>query len=269
MEIRCLSPLASHFRLLAVTQGLWGERIADNLRRHAPGDWTVEAWSAPRVIPPVVDEAEDYLPATLPQVDLVLALGEVPGLAQLIPDIVRLSGARAVIAPIDRNESLPAGLVGQLRAWLGAMGVAAAFPKPFCSLTPEDYNRVPLVTSYDDPRIRRFAESFGRPKFRASVHQGRMECLEVVRDAACGCARHVVEGLAGTPVDEAVEAAGMLHPPLPLSGQHEQGPGLPGHLDARFGKHHEGLLEGGDPAAPTARLHPTGRTRRGGLRRGS
>lgn len=202
---------ASTFRLLAVTQGLWGERIADNLRCHAPSDWLVEVWAAPRIIPPVVDEPEDFLPPTLPAADLVLALGEVPGLAQIIPEVVRRTGARAVIAPIDRNESLPPGLVGQLRGWLGAMGVAAAFPKPFCSLTCESYNRTPLVTAYEDPLIRRFAEHFGRPVFRADVAQGKIERVEVVRDAACGCARHVAEGLAGTPVDQAVEAGGMLH----------------------------------------------------------
>lgn len=203
--------LSDPFRLLAVTQGLWGNRIADNLRHHAPADWLVEAWAAPAVIPPVVDDPEEYLPPGLAPADLVLALGEVPGLAQLIPEVVRLTGARAVIAPIDRNESLPPGLVRQLKDWLEAIGVAAAFPKPFCSLTCESYNRTPLVTPYTDPLIRRFAEHFGRPLFRAEVSQGKIERVEVVRDAACGCARHVAEGLAGTPVGEAVEAAGMLH----------------------------------------------------------
>ncbi len=204
-------PLANPFRLLAVTQGLWGERIADNLRRHAPADWAVEAWAAPAFNPPVVDYPEEYLPSSLPGADLVLALGEVPGLAQLIPDVVRLTGARAVLAPIDRNESLPPGLARQLRGWLEAMGVAVAFPKPFCSLTCESYNRTPLVTPYSNPLIRRFTDHFGRPVFRAEVCQGKIERMDVVRDAACGCARHVAHGLAGTPVDEAIEAAGMLH----------------------------------------------------------
>lgn len=205
------SPEASLFRVLAVTQGSWGERIADNLRTHAPADWVVAAWAAPRVIPPVVDSPEDYLPPGLPPADLVLSLGEVPGLAQLIPDVVRMVGARAVIAPIDRNESLPPGLVRQLRGWLEGMGVSCAFPKPFCSLTEESYNRTPQVVRYDDPWIRRFAKAFGRPIFKAKVVRGRMERLEVVRDAACGCARHVAQGLTGTPVDGSIEAAGMLH----------------------------------------------------------
>jgi hypothetical protein len=203
------------FRVLAVTQALWGERIAANIRAHAPSDWSVESWAAPRLIPPIVDDPETFLPASLPKADLVLALGEVPGLAQLIPDLVRRSGAKAVIAPIDRNESLPPGLAVQLKTWLDAMGVPSVYPKPFCSLTETSCNRTPLAAPYDDPTIRRFAQHFGRPQFKAIVESGRIVHLDVVRDAACGCARLVAAGLVGTSVDESIEKAGMLHHHFP------------------------------------------------------
>jgi hypothetical protein len=205
----------SDLHLLAITQGLWGERIAENIGAHAPTDWVVRSWKAPRVLPLVVDDPEELVPAGLPASDLILALGEVAGAAQLVPEVARRTGARAVIAPIDRNESLPPGLVTQLRAWLDDMGIASAFPKPFCSLTETSYNRTPLVTAYDDPIIRRFARHFGRPQFRARLEGQVIRDLEVVRDAACGCARHVAEGLAGCPVDRAVEEAGMLHHHFP------------------------------------------------------
>ncbi|HHH82723.1 MAG TPA: hypothetical protein ENL35_07020, partial [Chloroflexi bacterium] len=105
-------------RLLSVTQGNWGERIAQNIADHAPADWVVLTWAAPRLIPPIVDDPEDFLPSELPQADLLLALGDVPGFAQLIPDIARLCGAQAVLAPIDRNSAMPPGLVSQVRTWL-------------------------------------------------------------------------------------------------------------------------------------------------------
>ncbi|MGD2251883.1 MAG: DUF166 family protein [Anaerolineales bacterium] len=199
------------FRLLAVTQGQWGERIAENITKHAPSDWQVATWSAPRVLPQVIDEPEDFLPPALPQADLVLALGDTAGLAQLIPDIVRRTQARAVIAPIDRNTSLPAGLAGQLKQWLDDMGVASVFPRPFCSLGEQTYNHKPLVEPYQDKLIRRFSTHFGRPKFKVAISEGRIQSLEVLRDAACGCARHVAQGLVGTSVDEALEKAGLLH----------------------------------------------------------
>ena len=208
-------PTESLLRLLVITQGLWGERIAENIAAHAPSDWAVESWKAPRVLPPVIDDPEELIPSNLPSSDLILALGEVAGVAQLAPEIARKTGARAVIAPIDRNESLPPGLVAQLQGWLGELGVASVFPKPFCSLTETSCNRTPLVGTYDDPTIRRFARQFGRPQFRASVEGQHIRHLEVIRDAACGCARHVAEGLAGCHVDRAVEAAGMLHHHFP------------------------------------------------------
>lgn len=203
------------FRVLAVTQGLWGERIADNVAAHAPADWEVSAWAAPRLIPPIVDDPEEFLPKQLPSTDLLLALGEVPGLAQLIPDIVRLTGARAVLAPIDRSESLPSGLALQLERWLEQVGVPIVFPMPFCSLTPETINRPPRLVEYDDPLVRRFASHFGRPVFEVEVEKGRIIRVGVRRDAACGCARHVAGALAGASVDDAAEEAGMLHHHFP------------------------------------------------------
>lgn len=199
------------FRVLAVYQGQWGQRITENIKQHAPSDWSVDTWAAPRILPPVIDDPEDFLPPSFAPADLVLALGEVAGLAQLIPDIVRLSGARTVIAPIDRNESLPAGLARQLKQWLDDMGVTSAFPKPFCSLGLESYNRKPMATAYDDPLIRRFAEHFGKPSLRVEVIDDKIAEMEVLRDAACGCARYVAEHLVGTSVDDSIEEAGMLH----------------------------------------------------------
>ncbi|HEY42706.1 MAG TPA: hypothetical protein G4O11_01865 [Anaerolineae bacterium] len=214
----------SPLRVLAVTQGQWGERIAENIRVRAPSNWYVEAWAAPRVIPPIVDDPDDFLPPSLPEVDLVLSLGDTAGLAQLVPDIARITGAKAVIAPIDRNSSLPAGLAQQLAAWLEEMGVAAVFPKPFCSLTETTYNRTPLVASYDDPIIQRFAHYFGRPEFRVTLDEGRISEVEVARDSACGCARYVADNLLGVSVDEALEKAGLLHHHYPCLASMERDP---------------------------------------------
>jgi hypothetical protein len=159
-----------------------------------------------------MDDPDDYLPASFPAADLVLALGDTPGVAALISDIVQRCGARAVIAPIDRNESLPPGLANQLRGWLGDLGVSVVFPKPFCSLTETTYNQYPITVAYDDPIIRSFAAVFGRPLFQVSVTAERqVGAVTVLRDSACGCARHVAGGLAGCVVDEAEHKAGMLH----------------------------------------------------------
>lgn len=202
-------PKEGAFRVLAVTQGLWGKRIADHVRGTAP-DWHVSSWSAPAVLPPLIDDPDDFLPETLPEADLLLALGDNAGLAQMVPDIVERCGARAVIAPIDRNCALPPGLVRQLGEWLTAMNVAVVFPKPFCSLTEETYNRPPIQQKYDDPLIRKFAARFGRPAFETTVENGTINDVVVLRSSPCGSSRHVADGIIGTAATEAVDESAML-----------------------------------------------------------
>jgi hypothetical protein len=161
----------------------------------------------------VMDYPEDYLPEELPEADLILSLGENPGVAELLPELARRTGVKAVIAPVDRNEWLPMGLARQLAKWLEDIGVRAVFPKPLCSLTETHYGAGRRLVEYDDARIAEFAQYFGRPRFKITVDPVDRTIAEacVERDAVCGCARHVAQGLIGTDVDEAELRAGMLH----------------------------------------------------------
>lgn len=213
--MRDVGHAADPLRVLLVTQGQWGERIADHISANAPSNWVVHNWAAPRLIPPVVDYPEEYLPERLPSVDLVVALGDVPGFAQLIPEITQLTGAKAVIAPIDRNASLPKGLARQVKGWLEQQAVSVVFPKPFCSLTETRLNRTPLVEQYEHPVIAEFAKFFGKPEFEVEVEDGTITRVEVRRGAACGCAEYVAERLTGTAVEDAIEKAGLLHHHFP------------------------------------------------------
>jgi hypothetical protein len=161
----------------------------------------------------VIDYPEEFLPPELPRADLVLALGEHAGVAELLPDIVALCGARAVIAPVDNVAWLPPGLMRQLAGWLAAMDVVAVFPKPFCSLTEATHHVYRQEMSYANPLVAEFARHFGRPKLALEVAvDGRtVSSAQVVRDSPCGCARHVAEGLTGASVEQAEELAGMRH----------------------------------------------------------
>ncbi len=200
-------------RVLVVTQGEYGKRMLQNLQGHAPATWTVTEWQAPANLPMVMDYPEDYLPKSLPAADLALALGENPALAELIPEVVRLSGACSVIAPMDRPEWLPMGLARQLAGWLRDIGVSAVFPKPLCSLTETSYNVRRYLVEYHDELIAEFARHFGRPCFSITVGADGKTIVsaEAERDAVCGCARYIAQGLTGVSVDEAEFQAGMLH----------------------------------------------------------
>ena len=200
-------------RVLAIITGEYGQRHVGNIRAHSPSGWRVEVWRAPAVLPLVMDYPEDYLPEALPPADLILAFGEHRGVAELIPEIARMTGAGAVIAPVDREEWLPRGLARQLRGWLADIGVACVTPKPLCSLTETHYNVRRHRVAYDDPLIAEFARAFGRPEVRVTVDPETRTIaeVEVVRDAFCGCTRFVAKGLLGVSVDEAEEKAGLLH----------------------------------------------------------
>lgn len=198
-------------RVLVLLTGEYGWRHVHNMRKHAP--WQIATWETPKVLPPVLDYPEDYLPEHLPTADLILSLAEVKGVAELIPDIVRMTSAQAVIAPIDNVAWLPVGLARQLIEWLARVHVACVTPKPFCSLTETHYNALRFKTAYDHPLIREFAQHFGQPAFHATVNEDSqtIEAIQVTRDACCGCARHVAEKLTGSAVENALEAGGLHH----------------------------------------------------------
>ena len=201
-------------QILGVITGDYGIRHLDNVRRHAPEGWTVEQWRAPTRFPIVIDYPDEFVPDDLPGADLILSFPEVAAVAELIPDVVRVTGARAVVAAVDNEAWLPRGLARQLRGWLEAMDVVCVTPKPLCSLTEVDYGlargtRIP----YDDRLVSEFARWFGQPRLRIEVDPASktITTADVERDAVCGCARYVAERLIGVGVDEAEEKAGLLH----------------------------------------------------------
>jgi hypothetical protein len=200
-------------RLLVVTQGEYGVRMLDNIRQNAPSTWTVEEWRAPAVLPAVMDYPEDFLPDALSPADLILSLGENPGVAELVPEIVKLTSAQAVIAPMDRLEWMPRGLARQLAGWLGKLNVEAVFPKPLCSLTETHYDVGRYRKEYHNKLIAEFARYFGRPRFVIQIDPETKTIVraEAERDAVCGCARYVAGGLVGVHMDEAEFQSGMLH----------------------------------------------------------
>jgi hypothetical protein len=200
-------------RILTLVTGDYGQRHIDNLNRHTPEKWTINTWQTPKVLPIVLDYPEDYLPDSLPGADLILSLAELPGVAEMIPEIARMVKAQAVIAPIDNQAWLPFGLARQLREWLANMDVNCVTPMPFCSLTETYFNSLRQRIAYEHPFIQEFAHYFGQPGFRVKVDKraDRISNVEVTRDACCGCARFVADKLNGTLIEDSIEQAGLHH----------------------------------------------------------
>ena len=203
-------------RLLILIASQYGERIVAHLYQHAPDNWHVMSIPSPMGLPPVVDEAEEYLPAGLLDANLVLYLGESERAAQLLPAIAARTGAQAIIAPIDNAGWIPPGLRGQLTRELRAMGVEIVFPEPFCSLTEDGLGAV----------TGEFAQRFGRPRLNVRIDPATQALAEIVveRGSPCGSTHFAAEKARGLPVTEAIPHAGLicLHYPCLASMQPEQ-----------------------------------------------
>ncbi len=205
-------------RILAIISGEYGVRHVSNLREHGPQGWSIESWKAPAAFPLIMDYPEDFLPPSFPACDLILSFAENKSVAELIPEIAKMTGARGVVAAVDNEAWLPRGLARQLRGWLERMNVACATPKPLCSLTERDYKVTRREReTYDSAIIREFARYFGQPDIRLTLDEETRTVISAVvrRDAVCGCARHVAEKLAGLSADEAEEKAGLFHHHFP------------------------------------------------------
>jgi len=200
--------------ILAVISGEYGDRHLRNIRERGPEDWEVKTWKAPPFFPPVIDDPDDFLPDALPPADLILSFAEHKGAAELLPDIARKTGARAVLVGVDDESWLPRGLDRQLHEWLAAIDVVCATPKPLCSLTETTYGVTRhQKAEYHSPEIAAFARFFGKPELDLEIdpERGLIVGAQVKRDAVCGCAHFVAEGLIGLSVNEAEEKAGLLH----------------------------------------------------------
>jgi hypothetical protein len=201
-------------KILAIVSGEYGLRHVNNIREHGPQEWKIEVWEAPKVLPPIVDYPEDYLPESFAPADLILSFAEHKGVAELLPDIAKMTGARGVVAGVDSEAWLPRGLARQLRGWLERRDVVCVTPKPLCSLTEHDFGvKHKKRIEYECAEISEFARYFGQPDLYIEVDPESRKIVDakVERDAVCGCARFVAEGLIGIHVDEAEEKAGLLH----------------------------------------------------------
>jgi len=204
--------------ILVILSGEFGRRNLRNIQANAPEGWSIEVWKAPPALPLMIDDPEDHIPDTFPDADLILSFAELKGVAELLPEIARLSGAKAVVVAVNNETWLPLGLGHQLRGWLEDMDVVLAMPRPLCSLTENDYGVTRWDrTKFNSPEIAEFARYFGKPDLKIVVDNdtNTIQSAEVIRDAVCGNTRHVAQQIVGLPTEGVLEKAGLLHKHFP------------------------------------------------------
>ncbi len=188
-------------RLLLFTQGDYGLRILENVRRHAPPFWAIRHISLPKDLPQIVDEPEEIVEGLGldGDWDLVVFLGESASTFSLLPTILKHINTRTVIAPADDYSWLPLGLELQIRSELENLDVRVVFPRTFCTLAPVGI-----------PAIDEFARIFGSPKLELTVEDGVVKTARVLRGSPCGSTQYLTEKLPGTNVEKAPEMGALL-----------------------------------------------------------
>jgi hypothetical protein len=204
--------------ILAIVSGEFGHRNVRNIQANAPDGWSIEIWQAPPSLPQMIDYPEDHIPDSFPDSDLILSFAELSGVAELLPEIAKMSGAKAVVVAVNNETWLPLGLGRQLRGWLKDIDVVCATPRPLCSLTESDFG----VTRYDrikfkSTEIAEFARHFGKPDLKIVVDEesSTIKTAEVIRDAVCGNTRHVAQQIIGLSTNEVLDKASLLHKHFP------------------------------------------------------
>jgi hypothetical protein len=169
----------------------------------------------PSELPAFIDNPEEYMPKNLPKVDICLASGVHKDLLLELPQHIKNAGIKALIAPIEDWQEVPTGIKKQLEGRCRELGLECAFPKPFCTLTPEK----------DKPTIARFIKEtkVGRPLLEISTMKiGKDEVIEyaaVRRSAPCGSTWYVARKLAGvsTKKDVLYDAIAKAHHSYPCT----------------------------------------------------
>ncbi len=188
-------------RLIVFTQGAYGERILENLRRRAPQDWEIENSVIPCDLPAMIEEPDGIVEGLglSGSWDLALFMGESPSAFTLLPTILKKLKVGAVIAPVDDYDWLPRGLERQIGGEIEELSVDIVFPRTFCALAPMGV-----------PQIDAFAELFGAPSIEVEVVDGEVQCVDVLRGAPCGSTHYMAEKLPGTKVSDSKPRAGTL-----------------------------------------------------------
>lgn len=139
-------------------------------------------------LPSFVEDVSPYLPDNMPDSDLLIVIGVHQDILASLPQIVEKTGAKAVIVPLEDPTWCPLGLQKQIEPDLEQMNVEYSFPKPFCSLKPDD--TTPIINEFIE------LSSMGMPLVEVDIENELFtEDCKVLRSAPCGSSYYVIENL--------------------------------------------------------------------------
>ncbi len=213
-------------RVCIVSDGAFGDRAFEQCMARFPTEFAL--------VEPLPSTVVDDVAIEVPEADLYLSYLRSPAQALALVEKGR---------PVILGVSFGPGFVRQAQS----INPAVIAPETMCSLEPTTGNHA----------LDTFARAFGRPQFEATVRDGKLVRLEVLRGSPCGSTAAASAELAGQ-VPLARDPPALRPPDLPPL------PGAAPRPDLRQG-------DGGADRCPRAPPRPAargGRRRDGRLRRG-
>lgn len=150
----------------------------------------------PSILPELLDDPDDYLPAELPPHDVLVAIEIHEELLMELPKLSARAGGKAMIVPLEAPDWVSRWAAGQVRQNARQAGLEIAIPKPFCSLSPGI-----------GPTLDAFIAYFhiGRPVIEIEAFDGRILKATARLSAPCGNSHFVAHSLQGYPLNEALQ----------------------------------------------------------------
>ena len=169
----------------------------------------------PAELPSFIENPEEYLPKSVPAVDICVATGIHKDLLLALPTRLKDEGIKGLIVPIEDFREVPSGLQRQLKEKCEELGLEYAFPKPFCALEPTETKS--LISEF----IREF--KIGKPSLKITTEERGgsrvIYSVTVERSAPCGSTWYVAKKLIGREVkrDEIRDIVAKAHHSYPCT----------------------------------------------------
>lgn len=144
----------------------------------------------PAVLPVMVDDPGEYVPAEVPDHDVLVAISVHEEVLHAF--ISKHPVARGVVVPVEESHWITPYGKRSISELCSEKGVEVAFPKPFCSFDPES------------GVLRDFKAEFrvGKPKIDFAVKSGVIERTTVRCSAPCGATYFTARSLERRSIDE-------------------------------------------------------------------